>query len=442
MVGIRRLSERKRHGDELSAEELRWIVEEYTAGGIEDAPMAAWLMAVCCAGMTERETWALTEAMAQSGEVLDLSRMGRPTVDKHSTGGVGDKVSLVACPIAAACGACVAKMSGRGLGHTGGTIDKLEAVPGLRTDLSAKRFLSQAEQVGLVIAAQSAELAPADGKIYALRDATGTVDSPALIAASIMSKKLAAGARGIILEVTVGSGAFMRTLDEARSLAGLMIEIGRRGGRSVGAVITAMDQPLGRAVGNAVEVEEAVAALKGEGPEEVREASVTIAAWMLVAAGLAEDLAGGREMTERAIGSGEAYERLEAMVAAQGGDAEALGRPLLGRTPRQTGALTATQSGFVTGLDARQVGYAALAAGAGRRGKGDQVDPAAGITLAATVGDAVRAGEVLAEVMAASVAHLGEALAQLEGAHCIGEKPPAAREVIVGQLPPAGGEGR
>ena len=216
---IRRLSERKRRGEELSAEEIHGLVEAFTAGEIDDAPMAAWLMAVCCAGMTEEEAWALTDAMARSGEMLDLSGVGRPTVDKHSTGGVGDKVTLIAGPVAAACGACVAKMSGRGLGHTGGTIDKLEAVPGLRTDLSAERFLAQAREVGLVIAAQSASLAPADGKMYALRDATGTVDSPALIAASIMSKKIAAGSAAIVLDVTVGSGAFMRGADEARRAA-------------------------------------------------------------------------------------------------------------------------------------------------------------------------------------------------------------------------------
>ena len=438
MRDIRELSRRKRHGGELSAEELGWIVEEYTAGGIEDAPMAAWLMAVCWAGMTEAETWALTEAMMRSGEVVDLSGMERPTVDKHSTGGVGDKVSLVACPIAAACGVCVAKLSGRGLGHTGGTIDKLEAIPGLSTDLSAERFLAQAREIGLVIAAQSADLAPADGKIYALRDATGTVDSPALIAASIMSKKLAAGAEAIILEVTVGSGAFVTRLDEARALAELMIAIGERAGRAVGAVITAMDQPLGRTVGNAVEVEEAVAVLNGEGPQDVREASVVIGAWMLVGAGLAEDFAGGVKIGQAAIESGEAHEKFLQMVAAQGGDTMAVKRPLLGWRPEVTGEVTAERSGFVSRLDARQVGYAALSAGAGRRRKGDELNPAAGVRLATKVGDTVKAGDVLGEVMAASEAQLAEAATLLRGAYVIGDEAPPAREVMIEQMPPAG----
>ncbi|MCD6360334.1 MAG: thymidine phosphorylase, partial [Armatimonadetes bacterium] len=257
-IGIRRLSARKRRGGELTAEELRWVVQSYTAGEIDDAPMAAWLMAVCCGGMTEAEAWAMTEAMTDSGRRLDLSGLSRPTVDKHSTGGVGDKVTLIACPIAAACGACVAKMSGRGLWHTGGTIDRLEAVPGLSCEMTPGKFLEQAEEVGLVVASQSADLAPADGKIYALRDATGTVDNPGLIAASIMSKKLAAGAEAIVLDVTVGSGAFISELDAARELAGLMVGIGRRAGRIMAAVLTDMNQPLGEKIGNALEVEEAL----------------------------------------------------------------------------------------------------------------------------------------------------------------------------------------
>ena len=436
---IRRLSERKRRGEELSAEEIGGLVEAYTAGAIDDAPMAAWLMAVCCAGMTDEETWRLTDAMARSGEMLDLSGVGRPTVDKHSTGGVGDKVTLVAAPIAAACGACVAKMSGRGLGHTGGTIDKLEAVPGLRTDLSAARFLAQAREVGLVVAAQSASLAPADGKMYAMRDATGTVDSRALIAASIMSKKIAAGSAAIVLDVTVGSGAFMRSADEARALAELMVAPGRRAGRRVGAVLTDMSTPLGRAVGNAIEVEEAVQVLRGGGPGDVREVSLTIAGWMLVAAGTAAEFEDGLARAREAVASGRALDCLARMVEAQGGDAGALERPMLGHRGHEVGAWPAPAAGIVTRIDARGVGYAALAAGAGRRHKGDDIDPAAGVRLLRVEGDEVERGEAVAEAMAGSPDRLREALAELDGAIVISDRAPEERALVIETTPPEGG---
>lgn len=435
---IRDLSRRKRHGEELSAWEIRELVRAYTAGAIDDAPMAAWLMAVCCAGMSEEETWALTDAMARSGEMLDLRDVGRPTVDKHSTGGVGDKVTLVAAPIAAAGGACVAKMSGRGLGHTGGTIDKLEAIPGLTTELSAERFREQAREVGLVLAGPSASLAPADGKLYALRDATGTVDSPALIAASIMSKKIAAGAQAIVLEVTVGTGAFMRSLDEARELARLMVELGRRAGRRVCAVLTDMNAPLGRAVGNAVEVGEAVAVLRGEGPADVRAVSLTIAAWMLVAAGLAGTLDEALAAAEGAIASGEASARLEAMVAAQGGEVRALELPLLGHRPRARGTWGVAAEGIVTRMDARGVGEAALAAGAGRRRKGDAVDPAAGLRLVAVESERTRRGEAVVEITARSEEHLAEARAKLDAAVIIGADAPERRSLLLEVIPPEG----
>jgi pyrimidine-nucleoside phosphorylase len=437
---IRRLSERKRHGEELSADELRRIVEAYTAGEIDDAPMAAWLMAVCCRGMTEAEAWALTQAMTDSGERLDLSGLVRPTVDKHSTGGVGDKATLVAGPIAAACGACVAKMSGRGLGHTGGTIDKLEALPGLRTGLSPAEFMAQAERVGLVVAAQSVDLAPADGKMYALRDATGTVDSPALIASSIMSKKLAAGAGAIVLDVTVGAGAFMRERDEAWALAELMVGIGRRAGRTVGALLTDMDQPLGETVGNAIEVEEAARALRGRGPADVHEVSVSIAAWMLVAAGLAGDESAGRAMAEGAIASGAALDKFREMIAAQGGDPDALDLPLLGHEPAERSGWGATEAGYVTALDARGVGYAALAAGAGRRRKSDELDPAAGVRLLRKVGDPVEPGEILAEVTTGSRERLVAAFEELSRAYEIGAAPPEPTDLILDVIPPAGPE--
>ena len=436
---IRRLSERKRRGEELSAEEIGWLVEAYCAGAIDDAPMAAWLMAVCCAGMTDEETWLLTDAMARSGEMLDRSGAGRPTVDKHSTGGVGDKVTLVAAPIAAACGACVAKMSGRGLGHTGGTIDKLEAIPGLRTDLSAERFLAQAREMGLVVAAQSGSLAPADGKMYALRDATGTVDSRALIAASIMSKKIAAGAAAIVLDVTVGSGAFMRSREEARALAKLMVGLGRRAGRRVGAVLTDMNAPLGRAVGNAIEVTEAVAVLRGGGPDDVREVSLTIAAWMLVAARIAASFAEAQSMAEQALASGSAMETLAAMIEAQCGDARALDRPLLGHRAREVAEWRAPVAGTITRIDARGVGYAALAAGAGRTRKGDDIDPAAGVRLLHVEGDEVEGGEAVAEITAGSPDRAAGARAELDRAIVISDRAPEERPLIIETIPPEGG---
>ncbi len=437
---IRRLSERKRRGEELSAEELRWVVGAYTAGEIDDAAMAAWLMAVCCAGMTGEETWHLTDAMAHSGQVLDLSGIDRPTADKHSTGGVGDKVTLVATPVAAACGACVLKMSGRGLGHTGGTIDKLEAIPGLRTDLSPERLVGQAREVGLVVAAQSRELAPADGRMYALRDATGTVDSRALIASSIMSKKIAGGAEAIVLEVTVGSGAFMRDVEEARALARLMVELGRRAGRTVGAVLTDMNQPLGGAAGNAVEVEEAVTVLRGGGPADVREVSLTIAAWLLVAAGLHSKFDAALAAAAESVDSGAALEVFVAMVEAQGGDASSLERPLLGHQAPEVAEWGGEEAGVVARIDARGVGYAALAAGAGRRRKGDRGDPAAGVRLLRKEGDEVRRGEPVAIVLAASQERLGEALAELDAAISISERPPMPGPLIVETIPPGGSE--
>jgi len=439
---IRQLSGRKRRGEELSDEELRWVVNAYTAGEIDDAPMAAWLMAVCCQGMTEHEATVMTEAMADSGRRLDLSSLPGPTVDKHSTGGVGDKVTFVACPIAAACGAYVAKMSGRGLAHTGGTIDRLEAIPGLTCDLASERFLSQARDIGLVIASQTADLAPADGKIYALRDATGTVESPGLIASSVMSKKLAAGARAIVLDVTVGSGAFMPELPAARDLAKLMVKIGRNAGRVMGAVLTDMNQPLGLRVGNALEVEEALQVLGGAGPDDVREVSVTIAAWMLVAARLAQDYDSARGLCDEALDKGGALEKFQQMVRAQGGDLTALQQPLLGHSPGARGQLQAERAGCIARLDARQVGYASLVAGAGRRRKGEAVDPAAGISLRYKLGERVEKGDVLAEVYATSEDHLRQALDELAKAYDIADEPVEPGPLVLDVIAPDAEGGR
>lgn len=434
-MDIRRLSEQKLRGEELSAEEIAWIVAGYTAGQIDDAPMAAWLMAVCCAGMTDAETLALTEAMAASGERLEVSGH-HGAVDKHSTGGVGDKVTLIAAPIVAACGGCVVKMSGRGLGHTGGTIDKLEAIPGLRTDLAPDEVLAQAREIGLVVAAQSKDLAPADGKIYALRDATGTVRSSALIASSIMSKKLAAGAPAIVLDVTVGSGAFMQTVEEARELAELMVRIGRGAGRRMAALLTEMDRPLGRAVGNAVEVEEAAAVLAGGGPDDVREVSREVAAWMLVTAGLAGSIEEACSAADEALRSGAAAEKLATLVEAQGGDPAVLDLTLLGHVPAEIGAWGEERAGIVTRMDAGGIGRASLTTGAGRRRKGDAVDPAAGMRIIAAEGERTRVGESVIEVMASSREHLQRALAELEASVTVSEQPAEHRPLIIEVIPP------
>ena len=441
-MDIRRLSERKRCGDEISAEEIAWLVGAYTAGEVDDAPMAAWLMAVCCAGMSDAETQALTDAMARSGEMLDLTSIAAPTVDKHSTGGVGDKITLVAAPIVAACGGCVVKMSGRGLGHTGGTIDKLEAIPGrsgaLRTDLAPAELLAQAREIGVVVASQSKALAPADGKMYALRDATGTVDSRALIASSIMSKKLAGGAQGIVLDVTVGSGAFMATVDEARELAEVMVRIGRLAERRMAALLTDMSRPLGRAVGNAIEVEEAAAVLAGAGPADVREVAVEVASWMLVVGGLADGIDEAREAVDEALHSGAAAQKLVELVEAQGGDASALDRTLLGHTPAAVGAWGVEREGVVTRMDALGVGRAALATGAGRRRKSDAVDPAAGLRIISVEGERTRAGEPVVEVMASSDGHLQDALTELDAAIVVSERAAQQRPLIIDVLPPEG----
>ena len=378
----------KREGREHSEDELRSLVNGFVAGEVPDYQMSAWLMAVCWRGMTPRETADLTLAMADSGDRLDLSELPH-TVDKHSTGGVGDKTTLVVAPLLASLGATVAKMSGRGLGHTGGTVDKLESIPGFDVDLSEERFRRQAREVGVVVTGQSKDLAPADGLIYALRDASGTVESLPLIASSIMSKKLAGGARSIVLDVKLGSGAFMRTEEDARRLAEAMTEIGRHAGREVSAVLSSMAEPLGYAVGNAIEVIEAIECLRGGGPADLRELCVTLAAQVLHSAGLAV----GRAEVEAALDDGRAYERFELWVGAQGGDVTALSA--LELAPDEE-AVRAGRSGRLARLDARAIGEAAGLLGGGRARKGDAVDHGVGVLLHAKVGDEIRDGEPVA----------------------------------------------
>lgn len=401
----------KRAGGEHSAAELKEFLDGYVAGAVPDYQVAAWLMAVCWRGMTQQETADLTQAMAHSGDVLDLADLPN-TVDKHSTGGVGDKTTLVLAPLLAAMGGTVAKMSGRGLGHTGGTVDKLESIPGFRASLSDEEFLAVAHGVGVVVTGQSKDLAPADGLLYALRDATGTVESLPLIASSVMSKKLAGGAKSIVLDVKVGSGAFMKTVADARALAEAMVSIGRLNGRNVRAVLSSMAQPLGHMVGNAMEVTEAIGCLRGEGPADLLELCLVLAQEVLEAAGLPA----GREELLAAIGSGRAMERFEAWIGAQGGDLRSLDH--LERAPDQW-LLRAPRSGTVAVVDALAVGRAAGLLGGGRSRKGDAIDVGVGVELHAKVGDEVAAGEVLATLWHRGGRGLGAAQEQVTSAYGI-----------------------
>jgi pyrimidine-nucleoside phosphorylase len=407
------LIEKKRDGGTHSADELEAIVGGYVRGEVPDYQIAAWLMAVCWRGMQPDELTSLTQVMAASGEQLDLSSIGRSVADKHSTGGVGDKTSLVVMPLVAACGVPVGKMSGRGLGFTGGTIDKLESFPGIRLDLDAAAFVRQLREIGIVITGQSADLAPADGKLYALRDVTGTVPSLPLIASSIMSKKLAAGANVIVLDVKAGSGAFMREPEAARQLAQTMVEIGTGAGRRMAAVVSDMSQPLGRAVGNALEVAEALDTLEGHGPLEFSAFALELATTIVE---LASDGAQGRADVDHALGSGGAREALRAMVRAQHGDARSFDdRAHLPRARIRRPVLAETD-GYVRKLDALTIAHASMLLGAGRERKGDPIDLAVGIVLQAKVGDAISRGEPLAIMHANDETRLEQATRAFEAA--------------------------
>jgi pyrimidine-nucleoside phosphorylase len=399
----------KRDGLEHSPEEIHFLLDGYLKGSIPDYQVAAWLMAVVTRGMTRAETLSLTQAMVASGEVLDLSSIPGFKVDKHSTGGVGDKVTLIAGPLAAACGVPVPKLSGRGLAHTGGTLDKLESVPGFRVELTPDEFVAQVRDIGLAVAAQSPRMVPADKALYALRDVTATVPSVPLIASSVMSKKLAAGADGIVLDVKSGRGAFMPDVPSAVELARLMVDIGEGAGRRTVALITAMDNPLGRSVGNALEVQEAIDVLAGSGDAELCEVSVRVAAEMCRLAGVTRDPA-------ETIADRSALGKFHAMLAAQGGRlAEGLPEAAVKAFVR------APRSGWVESIDALEVGYASVELGAGRLRKEDAIDHAAGIVIQARVGDRVRAGEPLAVLHAASQGLIGPAAQRVLAAWRIGE---------------------
>jgi pyrimidine-nucleoside phosphorylase len=417
----------------LDADELSWIVDSYTKDTIPDYQMASFLMAVRLQGMTDEELVAWTAAMLDSGEVLDLSGIPIPKVDKHSTGGVGDKISIPLVPLVASCGAAVPMISGRGLAHTGGTLDKLEAIPGLRTDVPTDRFIAQLEALGAVYAGQSEQLCPADRRIYALRDATGTVPSIPLIASSIMSKKLAEDLDALVLDVKVGSGAFMKTVDDARSLAETMVSIGGAYDTTVVAVLTNMDQPLGAEVGNANEIAESIAVLKGEGPPDVVELTMTLGVEMLVSGEVA-DRDEARRRLDKALDSGAGLEKFAEIVTAQGGDAGIIDDPSLLPTAPDTTVVTAPTEGFVSRCDALAVGQAALRLGAGRETKEDDIDPGVGITLHAKVGDEVSAGAPLATVRYHSRTRLDACLAVLDTAWQFADIPPEPQPLVLGEV--------
>ena len=389
---------KKRDAIELSRDEIEGLVNAYTRGEIPDYQVSAWLMAVLLRGMTRPETAALTDAMLRSGEVLDLSDLSARKVDKHSTGGVGDKTSLVLAPLAAAAGVAVPMISGRGLGHTGGTLDKLEAIPGFNVNLSVSKFRSVLETCGCAMIGQTAEIAPADRKLYALRDVTGTVESPYLICASIMSKKLAEGIDALVLDVKTGSGAFMKSEKDAVFLAELMVETGERMGKEVVALITDMDQPLGNMIGNALEVVEVIDVLKGGGPEDLRELCLHMAGWMLFLGRVTNTVAEGKQRSEELISSGKALERFRQMIQLQGGDAGVVDDGSRLPQAKHTVQVTSAKSGFVSAMQCEQIGTACVILGGGRERKEDSVDPAVGIVLHKKVGDTVSVGEPLATI--------------------------------------------
>ena len=428
MIRPAELIQRKRDGEEVGADELRELVLGYTRGEIPDYQVAAFLMAVYFRGLSGAETFALTDAMIASGETIDLgAAIGRRCVDKHSTGGVGDKTSIAVGPIVAACGVPFGKMSGRGLGHTGGTLDKLEAIPGYRIELTTDEFIAQVREIGIAIIGQSANLVPADKLLYALRDVTATVDNVSLIAASIMSKKLAGGADAIVLDVKFGDGAFMKTLEDGRALAEAMIELGRRAGREVVCMLTDMDQPLGQAVGNALELREAIATLRGEGPPDFSELVLGSVAHLLALSDLGIDEDEGRRRADAAVADGSAVAAYERWIRAQDGDPDedALARAAVVREVKTAGP------GFVSRIGAIQVGVAALHLGAGRQTKEDEIDHAVGIVCRRKRGDEVAAGDVLAEVHARDEASAAEAEAAVLEAYELAAEAPRARPIVL-----------
>ncbi|HEV2290047.1 MAG TPA: thymidine phosphorylase [Candidatus Acidoferrales bacterium] len=424
------LIRKKRDGGELTRDEINFLVEGAARGTVPDYQLAAWLMAVTCRGMSRAETALLTEAMLRSGEVMDFSALGAAKVDKHSTGGVGDKTSLVVAPVVAAAGLYVPMISGRGLGHTGGTLDKLESIPGFRVNLSLPEFRTSLAACGCAFGGQTPEIAPADKRLYALRDVTGTVESPALICGSIMSKKLAEGIDALVLDVKVGDGAFMKSESEAAALAELLVDTAKGMGKRAVALVTEMGQPLGRKIGNALEVEEALDVLHGRGPDDLRTLCLELAAWMIFLGGRAASVAEGKRLAEEMIASGRARDTFRRVVGQQGGDERVVED--LARLPRarNTEVVRAKNGGFVTRMGCKRIGQASVVLGGGREKMDDTIDPAAGIVLEKKAGDRVQAGEPLCTVHYNAAERLGAALQMLESSFTIGAEAPQRTSLI------------
>jgi pyrimidine-nucleoside phosphorylase len=432
-VRVVELIERKRDGGKLTANEIDALVQGYTKGDVPDYQMSAFCMAVVWRGMDAKETAALTASMVRSGERLDLSRFGR-VVDKHSTGGVGDKTTLVVAPLVAACGVPVAKMSGRGLGFSGGTLDKLESIRGYRVDLSTAEFLAQLERIGIVVTGQTTDLAPADGKMYALRDTTGTVPAISLIASSVMSKKIAAGAQAVVLDVKVGRGAFMKDLASARQLARAMVSIGVAHGLAVTCELTDMEQPLGRAVGNSLEIAEAIATLRGRGPADLVQLTRAAGAEMLVRGRKARDTKSALARMDRALADGSGLAKFRELVAAQGGDVTQVDDPSkLPRAPKVE-TLRAARTAYVSAIAADEVGIASVRLGAGREKKGEPIDHRTGIVLHAKVGDRVERGEPYADVHVAGKPADADAIAMIRGAFLWSVRRVPRRRLLLGRI--------
>ena len=432
---------KKKHGETLTREEIRFFARGAADGSLPDEQLAALLMAICLRGMTPQETADLTMEMMHSGEVVDLSGAGGVCVDKHSTGGVGDTTTLVLTPLVAACGAKVAKMSGRGLGHTGGTLDKLESIPGCTVSLSQAAFVEQVRRIGCAVIGQTGDLVPADKRLYALRDVTGTVDSVPLIASSILSKKLAAGAHAIVLDVKTGSGALMQTLKDSIELAQAMVRIGTLAGRPILAMVTGMDQPLGTHVGNALEVKEAIDILSGRADDrsaDLREVSLLLGGQMLLAAGVAASRDEARRLLEQALQSGAGLDKLREMIAAQGGDACVCDDTGLLPRARYILPVPALRDGYICSMDTTGIGYAAQGLGAGRARKTDVIDPAVGLVMAARIGDPVRAGEPIAHIHANDEARGREAVARMQRLVQLSDAQPQKPPLILAEVTPQG----
>jgi pyrimidine-nucleoside phosphorylase len=425
---------RKRDGHELEQAEIEYMVQGFTQGSVPDYQMSAWAMAIFLRGMSARETGDMTMAMVNSGDQIDLSSINGIKVDKHSTGGVGDTTTLVLAPLVASEGAPVAKMSGRGLGHTGGTLDKFEAIPGFRVELNREEFIENVNKVRAAVVGQTGNLVPADKKLYALRDVTATVNCIPLIASSIMSKKLAAGADAIVLDVKTGSGAFMKTLEDSFSLAKAMVDIGTHVGKATNAIVTDMDQPLGLAIGNALEVKEAIATLKGEGPEDLLELCLALGSEMLVLAEVSRDSSEARKKLLRSIKSGAALEKFREIISAQGGDSRVVDSPDLLPAANYVIPVLAEQGGFIEHIEAEELGMCATALGAGRETKESKVDLAVGLLLAKKRGDKVAAGDILAYIHANAPEKIKPAVMAVKAAYTISVKEPVLQPLIHGKV--------